>query len=253
MQVARPDPGELEVHVRVAPGDRDHLQDPGPARVARDHLELRKVHADLVEIARIAGLHRARRVEMHRRVEHDRNVELHGLRVERVVALVVREQLLEPRPEVQAAQAELADTPLELANRRHALVRIRAGEADEHVRVLLADAGDHLVRRPPAPGRGVVGRTDHGPLHARRSHLRDLVGEIDRRRPFRHAVQVEVALVRNDRVRRRPGAKALGHARHDPEVDHTHGRSLLQAGSLVDEAPELVRSQQASELGRSQQ
>ena len=121
-EVLRRPAGQVDPHVRLVAGDRQRLVLPRHRRVGHDHLHVREVRGDLVEVHRVGVLEQdptaARQPGADRGlagVEHRRQLVLGDHLVERVRQPVVREEALQARVELEAADVVLVDQPPRLA------------------------------------------------------------------------------------------------------------------------------------------
>ena len=171
-EVLRPVRGGVHVQVRMPPHERDHLVHPRPAAEAADEGQLGKVHGDLVEVPRVAEVVGAIRRVVHGRVDADGDLELGGLRVQRVEAPVARGNAVHQRRHAERMKPLVADAALELPHAAHPLECADAGEAEdpagispqelgdlvvvdaERQRALDAQLAEHLHERRPAPTTG---------------------------------------------------------------------------------------------------
>src|SRR5215831_19905882 len=106
--------------------ERDHLVHPGPTAETADDLELWEIHGDLIEVSRMAEVIWAVVGVVHRRVDADRDAELRGLGVERVVTAVARGKTVDEGGHAEGLEALLLHQMLQLAHARHALERVHA-------------------------------------------------------------------------------------------------------------------------------
>ncbi len=176
-----------------------HGQPPRPA----DDLELREIHRDLVEMARMAEIVGPVVRVVHRRIDPYGNAELGRLRVERVVAPVARGNHVDQRRDPERLEAFLAHQPLELANAGHALegVDADARQPDEAIGIaaqerrllVVGDAEGHRAHDPELTERGDVGVE---------AHVRPVVGALATRAE-------DPAVVRHAVARRLRGSRLL--------------------------------------------
>ena len=120
-------------------------------------------------------------------MEQRRQLRLRDHLVERIDVVVVREEALDDRMELEAAHAEILDQAPRLAHAHLAARRIDAGERDRDVLVLVRRLGDLLVRDALDAHAALVVHREHDERHLALAvvggHLRDgrvldLVAEI---------------------------------------------------------------------------
>ncbi len=174
----------VDVDALILRRQRDHLVGPGIADVPADDRQLREVEGHAVEIGnrppRLRGLQRPR--VPHLKAEG--NAQLHALRVERVVAPVIRRQLPQPRQHPQPHEAKLLHRAAKLAHRLHRLRQVHRRHPEEAVGMGRHE-GRHLIvvdQRPLRPPPSRHQRLRH-PSSVERPHRQP---QRDRRRNLRH-------------------------------------------------------------------
>ena len=111
--------------------------------------QLREIHRDLVEMARVAEIVGPIVGVVHRRIDAHRHVEFDAFGVERIIAPVARREIVVERGDAQAVQLALLDQMLELAHAAHAVERADRGQREEAVGIFLHDVGQHVVVDAP--------------------------------------------------------------------------------------------------------
>jgi hypothetical protein len=166
------------VDVRVLAGERHHLLRPRVADVAGDDHQVREIERHVVEVGdRAAGLRRAQGAGVAD-LRAERDAQLDTLRVERVVAAVVRRPAPEPRHHAQALEPELGDAAAQLPHRADRVAQVDRREPAEPVGVLRDPRGD-LVVGDQRPVRRVPG-ADQAVVDAARVHRDQRRGQRDR-------------------------------------------------------------------------
>src|SRR6266446_3550312 len=160
---------------------------------AADDAELREIHRDLVEMARMAEIVRPVVRVVHRGVDPHGDAELRRLRVERVVAPVARRNAVDERRDAERLEALFANQPLELADARHALEGVDADARQPDEAIGIASQERRLLVVGDTEGHGA-----HDPELAElvdvgvEAHVRAVVGAFATRAEdaavVRHAV-----------------------------------------------------------------
>ena len=144
-EIARMVRGSVGVEVRVPAQQRDHLVDPGPAAEGGDDAQLREVHGDLVQMARMAKVVWPVVGVVHVGVDAHRDVQLHAFRVERVVAAVAGRNHVVERRNPHRPKTAFLHQAHQLAHAAHAVVRADRRQPDEALGILRENVADELV------------------------------------------------------------------------------------------------------------
>src|SRR4029434_8271021 len=123
----------VEVKLGVPADEGDHLVHPPPAPKTTDDGELGEVDVNLIEMPWMAEVVGAVHRVVHGRVDAHRNIQLHRLGIERVVATVAGGNAIHEGGDAEGLEALLAYAALQLAHALHADEAADARQSDEAV------------------------------------------------------------------------------------------------------------------------
>ena len=138
----------------------DQVIDPGPAAQRCIDPQFRKIHGDLVEMARVAEIVGAIVRIVHRRIDADRHVEFDALGIKRIIAPVARRQIVVEGGHTQTVQATLLDEMLELAHATHPVEWADRCQREKAVGKFLHDLGQHVVVDAPSTDTSAPSRSN---------------------------------------------------------------------------------------------
>src|SRR5262249_53701557 len=113
----------IEVEPRMTPDERDHLVHPWPAAETADDRQLGEVDRHPIEVAWMAEVVRAVGRVVHGGVDAHGDVQLDGLRVERIVAPIAGRDAVHEGRDSERVELLLAYPLLQLADAAHASKR----------------------------------------------------------------------------------------------------------------------------------
>ena len=153
---------QVSVEIRAFTRQHDAVLLPRVTQMGDDHLQVGKVHGDILQLQRQAPLEPRLAGEGRALMPHDGQPQLLGLGKERPMLAVAGVKVLIGRPQLQPAQPQILDAVHQLFNAVR-LVGVHRRPAFQLFRVLLHIIRNQLIGHPNARGFGLQPK-DHHPI-----------------------------------------------------------------------------------------